>query len=422
VWNGVQPFGEHHLQPAVKTAGWDHFDAYDPRYDHLFYPREQDYGYGGAGFQGNSYDMALMDMLRRYQQSLEGSSVGAAPGADKAAPRTLSTENLASLGRGQGDKSLTDSPWSQAAVDLSTAFLPGQMIKSYPGMIMDPANAGFMAGAQGVITGAQAAGSKVRDAYQAAKAGNPGASTAHNVGRTTRAAWDAVKAPGSWDWRGLGKSYVKGLTDPVREAWNVGKDAVGLARGGAGTAKSLSSLMSLSSGSGASKILPGVGTALGVASNAHGAITGDQGYLTDNIWGQMAEQAARTGGDLVSALKTGPVGAAAMGLSTAANVGANAWRAGSAVADARESGRAADEAEKRLKDYQSYKQTAGTGALKYKDWRAQQKAGTPPRTPDASGSTARTPANPVATPPPAGSPPAAPQPAQKPKAPAQPAN
>ena len=194
---------------------------------------------------------------------------------------------------------------------------------------------------------------------------------------------------------GMGKSLVQPFTQAGR--------ALLAARGGVRPA--LSAVQGLTAASPWARALPGVGLAAGVAGDTAGAITGNQGYLSDNFWGQMLEQAARTTGGLVSGAKLGPWGLATAGASTLANLGANTWRAGSAVNDALNSGAsigdiwrgnmAAPEGAEREAMVAKY--TAGSARRKARE-AAQQPAPQPAQQPQPAPITPPPPATPPAAP------------------------
>ena len=133
------------------------------------------------------------------------------------------------------------------------------------------------------------------------------------------------------------------------------------------------------------KFIPGVGGALSTGANVSSAVTGDQGYLSDNIWGQYGEQALRSAGDVVGIFAnplTGIINTAA----TVANAGVNGVRAIGDTVAAHTSGQQGDayaakhqgamDSRAKWQQYVDTEAAAGRQA-DYKTYKAQQPSAAP---------------------------------------------
>jgi len=181
---------------------------------------------------------------------------------------------------------------------------------------------------------------------------------------------------------GSGFKSMSGLSD-AKGVWDIAKAPIQAAKaiaGGAGP---------VAAATGAGRILPGVGAAIGIGQSAYGAVTGDQNYSSDGFWGQMGEQGLRTVGNLMSGAKLGPKGLMAVGGAEAANVLSNAGRAVGDVWDAARSGGFGNKGAVTPDEVNAFKQRRAERKAQKAPAAAQPKAPAAPAA-DASGSTAQT--------------------------------
>jgi hypothetical protein len=308
---------------------------------------------------GGAFDGFADSPLRQYLAAQQAQAAQETPGTDPKAQRaTLGLSNLADVGRGKGGTS--SSGVGDFLLDTAQMFTPGGLLKGYgeAAKNVGEGDLGAAAWSAAPIAAFSAAAPHILPALRG------GWNAVRHPVDTVVSAWKGVKpwvtsaAPWTQPITGAqalqtgknlahgGWNTAKAVAQPFTEAARTGSNAVKALMPGA-TAARAALTAAAPAASVAGRFLPGVGTAFGMASNAQGAITGDQGYLSDGFWGQMGEQALRTGGDLMSAAQLGPAGLIGMGATSLANVGMNTGRM---VGDLYEQGQAAD----RVKQIQAH--------------------------------------------------------------------